>query len=101
MDDAPAAAGSHDDAEDQLFTLAGAVKRLGHGEAIRVVLHSDFAAEHQFEVGFQRPSVQADGVGILHHARARRNRPRGADPEGVWRAMNALRKFAVKFLNQA
>ena len=80
---AAAAAGAQDDAKHQLFPLPRPVKRLGQCKTVGVVLNFNFAAEPPFEVGPQRPAVQADRVGIFQQTRARGNRPRRPDAERV------------------
>jgi len=57
-----------DHAEDQLPALACAIQRLGHREAVGIVLNLNFPAENPFEVRFQRLAVHAERVGIFQQA---------------------------------
>ena len=99
IDDSPAAAGAHDDTENQFLSPARAVQRLGHRETIGVILHFHFPAEKLFEVRLHRLAVHADGVGIFQPAGARRDGAGGADAESMRRVLDGGGQFIMQSLD--
>ena len=58
---------------------AGAVARLGQGEAVRVVREAERAVEQALEILAERAAVEPDAVRVLHEAGGGRERPRHPD----------------------
>ena len=82
-DDAAAAAGAEDDAEDHAEPGAGAVGRLAEGEAVGVVLDPDLAFERLAHVVVEAMAVQGDGVGVLDQAGGGADDTGDADADGA------------------
>src|SRR5690348_5958807 len=67
-DDAAAAAGAKDDAEDNAVTGASTIGRFAEGEAVCVVLDADLAVEALADVVVETVAVQSNGISAFDQA---------------------------------
>src|SRR5207237_6087839 len=81
--DAAADAGAEDHPEDHRTPLPRPGSGLGEREAVGVVLEKHPQTEAAFQIGLQRPAVEARGVGVLERAVACRERARRPDADDV------------------
>ncbi len=82
-DDAAANTSAEDDTEHHLEAAAGAIDRLGEGEAVSVVGDTDRASEAGLEVGLERAADEPDGVGVLDQAGGASDNSWDADADGA------------------
>ena len=81
-DDAAAATGAEDHAEDHPAAAARTVRGFRQSEAIGIVLHPHVSAQQRCEVGIQPVAVQRGRVGILDQSGRGADHPGNADPYG-------------------
>ena len=82
-DDAGADARAEDGGEHHLRPGGGAIGRLGHGQAVGVVLQPHGTAEGAREIAIQRAADEPRGVGVLDQAGGRRDGAGNADADGA------------------
>ncbi len=95
-DDAAAAAGAHDHAENQVLAAPGAAERLGHGESVGVVLQVELPAQQILQILCEWRAVQALGVGVAQQAGFWRDRARRDNAERVRSPVYLLRHLFVE-----